>query len=149
MVKKKKIKRITKKQPKKKKIKRVTRSKLRKSKFHLVVFYRDDFTCRICGEKDVNLNAHHLIPWAQERRTRADLDNMVTVCVKCHLEKCHKGSFYDLDKDLAGRLLLENLEKSDILTVKKRDIYVSFFKRFNLAGIIKSLMLISPKEKEK
>lgn len=49
------------------------------------VYERDNYTCRVCGDKTSgNLNAHHLdgYNWCVEKRV--DVDNGVTLCNQCH-----------------------------------------------------------------
>ena len=41
-----------------------------------------DRGCVGCGTQPARCQAHHIIPWAQSRRT--DIDNLVLVCWKCH-----------------------------------------------------------------
>jgi hypothetical protein len=61
-------------------------------KWRMTVFQRDGFKCVECGSKK-NLNAHHIIHWAETERgdpLRFDVNNGVTLCKKCHL-KAHGG----------------------------------------------------------
>ena len=70
------------------------------------VFVRDDFTCRVCGVKEENLEVHHTKPFALiivallekhpnskvskefketlEFEAFSNKDNMLTVCKACH-----------------------------------------------------------------
>lgn len=49
------------------------------------VYERDNYTCQICGDsKGGNLNAHHLDGWDWCREKRFDINNGVTLCIKCH-----------------------------------------------------------------
>ena len=50
------------------------------------VYGRDNFTCKVCGVRGTNLNAHHLdgYNWCKEKRF--DIGNGVTLCKKCHKE---------------------------------------------------------------
>ena len=41
-----------------------------------------DRGCVGCGAEPARCQAHHIVPWAQTRRT--DIDNLVLVCWKCH-----------------------------------------------------------------
>lgn len=50
------------------------------------VFYRDDFTCQMCGDRGVTLNADHIKPFSLFPELRFDLDNGRTLCVPCHKE---------------------------------------------------------------
>lgn len=51
-------------------------------KLRLEVFNRDNFTCKVCGEKEKTLNVHHLSyngePWEQH------IDLLITMCEDCH-----------------------------------------------------------------
>lgn len=49
-----------------------------------IVLARDKFTCRKCGVKgkDIILECDHVIPLADGGSN--DLDNLQTLCVKCH-----------------------------------------------------------------
>ncbi len=50
------------------------------------VFRRDDFTCKCCSKKGGRLNAHHLESFHAKPELRTDLENGITLCVKCHKE---------------------------------------------------------------
>ncbi len=50
------------------------------------VHARFDFTCQACNARGVTLHAHHVLPvWYAPDRAR-DIDNLVTVCDRCHRE---------------------------------------------------------------
>lgn len=55
------------------------------------VFTRDKYICQECGEKR-NLQAHHLIGWAENEEARFDLNNGKTLCIDCH-GKIHGKDF--------------------------------------------------------
>lgn len=48
------------------------------------VFERDKYTCQMCGEKGVRLNAHHKKEYAFFPELRYELGNGITLCVNCH-----------------------------------------------------------------
>ncbi len=48
------------------------------------VFKRDNFTCVTCGDRNVVLNADHILPFATFPDLRFDIDNGRTLCVPCH-----------------------------------------------------------------
>lgn len=57
------------------------------------VYKKDDFTCQICGHKNIkglgyskNLNAHHKDSWDLNEDKRFDINNGVTLCCDCHKE---------------------------------------------------------------
>ena len=68
------------------------------------VFVRDQWTCQICKKSisdGVILHAHHIIPRSAGGTNR--LNNLLTVCHKCHTPKNHKpgGKLYGL-KPMTG-----------------------------------------------
>jgi hypothetical protein len=52
--------------------------------WRLKVFRRDNFTCRECSKRQGDLNAHHIIFWAESPKDRFRVSNGVTLCVNCH-----------------------------------------------------------------
>jgi len=68
------------------------------------VFIRDDYTCKDCKKRGGNLNAHHIdefseiikrnkiktIPEALQCEELWNIDNGITLCVKCHKKKTRK-----------------------------------------------------------
>lgn len=48
------------------------------------IFSRDDFTCQVCGKRGGDLEAHHLMSYADNSDLRSDLENGVTMCKTCH-----------------------------------------------------------------
>ena len=48
------------------------------------IFTRDDFTCQICGDRGVALQADHIKPFAHFPKLRLSLDNGRTLCTSCH-----------------------------------------------------------------
>lgn len=53
------------------------------------IYDRDDYTCKLCGVRGAELNAHHLYSWGWHVDKRFDLDNGITLCKNCH-EDFHK-----------------------------------------------------------
>lgn len=49
-------------------------------------YERDDYTCNKCGERGGRLNAHHIESWKFYPEKRMELDNLVTLCTRCHKE---------------------------------------------------------------
>jgi 5-methylcytosine-specific restriction endonuclease McrA len=49
------------------------------------VFRRDNYTCRRCGQRGGNLDAHHVKPFAAFPTLRYDVANGLTLCEACHL----------------------------------------------------------------
>jgi hypothetical protein len=54
-------------------------------RWRLSVYHRDGFICQRCGDaRGRNLQAHHIIGWAQDPALRFELFNGVTLCEACH-----------------------------------------------------------------
>jgi len=62
-------------------------------KWRLAVFQRDNFICRRCGKRGVELNAHHIFNWAENKELRNDINNGITLCKECHTEFHKKYGF--------------------------------------------------------
>lgn len=59
------------------------------SEWRKKVFERDDYTCKMCGKKGGNLNAHHIKSFKKYPELRLKLSNGLTLCEECH-KKIHK-----------------------------------------------------------
>lgn len=60
-----------------------------------VVFERDHYTCRHCGDnRGGNLNAHHIKGFSAFPDLRYELDNGITLCEECHEEVHRKERCY-------------------------------------------------------
>lgn len=58
------------------------------------IFERDDYTCQMCDERGGELNAHHILRWIDYPELGLDIDNGITLCVRCHnLTKFHEKEF--------------------------------------------------------
>ena len=75
-----------------------------KSTLREAVFYRDHYTCRICGKNSFKdgaiLRTHHLYFWMGQRGNR--LSELITICTNCHTSANHQpgGKLFRLDLKL-------------------------------------------------
>ena len=62
------------------------------------VYLHNNYTCQGCGQRGGDLNAHHVIPYAEDKRLRYVPSNGITLCVKCHREfhNLHGNSYSKL-----------------------------------------------------
>lgn len=73
------------------------------------VFYRDNYTCQVCGRKaneGAILHVHHMFYW--KGRHGNSLSELITVCEKCHTPANHQkgGKLYGFDEDIKFANLL-------------------------------------------
>jgi 5-methylcytosine-specific restriction endonuclease McrA len=54
-------------------------------KTRLAVMNRDNFTCRMCGDKNTTLNIHHL-SYSPGLAWETPLSELITLCKDCHKE---------------------------------------------------------------
>lgn len=97
------------------------------------VFYRDNYTCKVCGRK-VNegaiLHVHHMFYW--KGRHRNSLDELLTVCEKCHTPANHQkgGKLYGFGEDIK----FANLSGAAFINTVRwqivEDLYAAFGKNF-------------------
>ena len=70
---------------------RVERSTYEYRDWRKGVFDRDLYTCQCCGYRNgiglkvVELNAHHIKNWKDNKDLRYDVNNGITLCEKCHM----------------------------------------------------------------
>lgn len=68
-----------------------TESRYQRTLFHKfikpIVLKRDDYTCRDCGLRGVNLHIDHIKSWAEHPSERFNIDNCQTLCMACHYNK--------------------------------------------------------------
>lgn len=99
-------------------------------KKRLDVLNRDEFTCKLCGDKETTLHVHHKEydgdPW------NVSLDRLITLCQDCHkVIEVYKLNPEDI------RATKKNAFKEDglgvILMIENKDNDVTVF-LFNMAG---------------
>ncbi len=53
------------------------------AKWRRDIYKRDGFKCVKCGDNN-RLHAHHIIPFSEDESKRTDINNGITLCLKCH-----------------------------------------------------------------
>ena len=62
--------------------------------WRLSVYRRDGFKCQCCNKVGGYLNAHHILSWAKYPKERFDIENGITLCIKCHKKLHRKNKKY-------------------------------------------------------
>lgn len=75
--------------------------------FVTAVLERDDYTCQRCGARNgmgenVQLQVHHIKPYADYPELAFDVDNGLTLCIRCH-RKAHAGIPRPSDPNYHGK----------------------------------------------
>ncbi len=64
------------------------------------IFERDNYTCKTCGKRGVELNADHIVPWWKDESLRFDIKNGQTLCKQCHTQKTREeGKLYWINQN--------------------------------------------------
>ena len=76
------------------------RESLEMKEWRRAVFARDNWTCRLCGNRSckgnsVVLNAHHVKRLSDHPELGTNLDNGVTLCECCHKKTYGKEELYE------------------------------------------------------
>lgn len=58
-------------------------------------FKKDNYTCQCCGQYGKQLNAHHILNFAEFDELRFDPSNAITLCEQCHAIK-YPNSFHSI-----------------------------------------------------
>jgi 5-methylcytosine-specific restriction endonuclease McrA len=68
------------------------------------VLERDNYTCKMCGNKE-ELHVHHIIPIKEGGSD--DLTNLITLCVNCHSKQHPTVSFFK-KKEKVNKMINKN-----------------------------------------
>jgi hypothetical protein len=58
------------------------------------VFERDNWTCQECKTRGGRLEAHHIIPFREDKNKIFDINNGITLCRHCHMKTMMKESLF-------------------------------------------------------
>ena len=59
--------------------------------FHKQVLIRDDYTCQICGYREIEImEVDHIKPKSIYPELQFEMNNMVTLCPNCHRRKTNR-----------------------------------------------------------
>ena len=68
---------------------KIWRRRTEYKKWRESVYKRDEYTCQECGKKGGILNPHHIKEFSKYKELRFDINNGITLCIKCH-KKIHR-----------------------------------------------------------
>jgi len=113
------------------------------------VLERDRYTCQDCGSVGGPLDAHHIVPFAEDVNKRFDPDNGIALCPLCHgkrhghpdgfIRRRYKGEsmkriIVDIDKSLHEKLkILAGIKRVTIQKLADRAIKEYLEERFKPA----------------
>lgn len=68
-----------------KKYRTILQGQFEYNEWRSAIFKRDNYTCQECGKpSNGDIQAHHIIPVNKEPDRILDIDNGITLCIKCH-----------------------------------------------------------------
>jgi len=80
----------------------IIRGSNKNKEWRMNVFCRDGFICQNCGASGVYVEAHHIKPFSKYPEFRFDIDNGITLCVKCHKKVRNKEVEIDFVMEKEG-----------------------------------------------
>jgi hypothetical protein len=108
------------------------------------ILLRDDFTCQVCGHKDIKNEIHHSIYYPDTDPWHYPNDNLITLCRVCHQQEEDLKDF-DLSslrflfsigmlrtelKDIISKLSQANDDFDNRELIKEFIVHINKFKMF-------------------
>lgn len=90
-----------------------------------------NYTCQQCGQYSTKLHAHHIIPVVQDLTKSMDFDNLISVCVDCHVN-IHKS--VESEVEFAEKVLNNKFIPKNNLTLKSSK-YLHYVEIINIEFI--------------
>lgn len=86
------------------------------------VFKRDQWTCVLCQGRGKELNAHHIIRWADAPQLRYVNSNGVTLCKDCHEGRVngHEHEYISKFKEIVSQKKMGSIKLREERTGKKK-----------------------------
>lgn len=76
-----------------------------RDKHRTAIMNRDNNECQLCGSK-TKLQPHHILPKKEYPELICDINNIITLCKDCHINKAHpKGYLKEYDSKIAEQLM--------------------------------------------
>lgn len=99
------------------------------------VFSMFNYTCCMCNQKGVPLQAHHIIRWVDSEKLRYVVSNGVALCKDCHVFVTGKEDSY---RDYFQRVVRQKIKERRVLDIKRnRNKKVESKKGSRTVGLVK------------
>ena len=74
-------------------------------KWRTTIYKKDNFICKKCLQKSVQLNAHHIESWASNKELRLVESNGITFCEECHIKFHQKYGYKNNNRQQLNKFL--------------------------------------------
>ncbi len=76
------------------------------------VFVRDSYTCQMCQKNKCKISAHHILVWSRFPEHRYDINNGISLCLRCHKSIfCHENEYKSLFYNFLEQSLIKRIKK--------------------------------------
>jgi hypothetical protein len=96
----------------------------------LEIFQRDNFACRICGKKDIQIHVHHICYLKNKNINDYHNNLLITLCSECHENETYEGMINIYSQNLINNLaylldlnLCEMMKLIDEISIKEKEGY--------------------------